>query len=189
MRRREIFIELTSLLDVILIMLFVLLTQARTQTADALAEAEAGRGAAATAQRESARLEQENAALSADRDEAREEAAAWQRQILSDALVLDNSLVVTLSADGTAIRLECEGEAQTIAYRWEDENYARNALRAALRQTIAGDKAVFVVFQYDRAAIYRTEYDMLREVLREIKLEARERELPLTLLELDRSDK
>ena len=44
MRRREIFIELTSLLDVILIMLFVLLTQARTQTDAAIsskAEAEA----------------------------------------------------------------------------------------------------------------------------------------------------
>ena len=40
MKRREIFIELTSLLDVILIILFVLLTQARTQTADAMAAAE-----------------------------------------------------------------------------------------------------------------------------------------------------
>ena len=36
MKRREIFIELTSLLDVILIMLFILLTQARTRTAQAL---------------------------------------------------------------------------------------------------------------------------------------------------------
>ena len=43
MRRREIFIELTSLLDVILIMLFVLLTQAKTQTGEALESAEAAR--------------------------------------------------------------------------------------------------------------------------------------------------
>ena len=46
MRRREIFLELTSLLDVIMIMLFVLLTQARTQTAEALSAAEADRAAA-----------------------------------------------------------------------------------------------------------------------------------------------
>ena len=111
------------------------------------------------------------------------------RKFLDSSFTIAPALCLTLAfALGAAIRLECEGEAQTVAYRWEDDNYARNALSAALRQTIAGDKAVFVVFQYDRAAIYRTEYDMLREVLREIKLEARERELPLTLLELDRSD-
>ena len=36
MKRRQIFIELTSLLDVILIMLFILLIQAKTTTAQAI---------------------------------------------------------------------------------------------------------------------------------------------------------
>ena len=189
MKRREIFIELTSLLDVIMIMLFVLLTQAKTQTTDALAEAEAGRAAAETAQQQIAQLERDNAALTGERDEAREEAAAWQRQLISDDFVLENSLVVTLSVDERAvIRLETEGQRQTIAYRWEDDNYARNALRAALNTAASGDKAVFLVFQYDRTAIYRTEYDMVRELLQELKLSAREREASLSILELDRSN-
>ena len=66
MRRREIFIELTSLLDVILIMLFVLLTQARSQTTDALAAAEADHARAEA-------VEQELAASRAEADALRAE--------------------------------------------------------------------------------------------------------------------
>ena len=190
MRRREIFIELTSLLDVIMIMLFVLLTQARTQTADALASAEADRRAAEAARQEITRLEREADALTAQRDAARDEAAAWQRQLLSEDLVLENSLVVTLSVDERAsIRLETEGNTQTVTYRWEDDNYARNALRAALRTAVAGEKPVFLVWQYDRATIYRAEYNMIRDLLQELKLEARQRELALSILELDAGNK
>ena len=189
MKRREIFIELTSLLDVIMIMLFVLLTQARTQTADAPPAAEADRAEAAAVRAELNELRGELGRTQRERDEAREEAAAWQRQLISDDFVLENSLVVTLSVDERAvIRLETEGQRQTIAYRWEDDNYARNALRAALNTAASGDKAVFLVFQYDRAAIYRTEYDMIRELLQELKLSAREREASLSILELDRSN-
>ena len=65
MRRREIFLELTSLLDVIMIMLFVLLTQARTQTAEALSAAEADRAAATE-------LRAELSGLREERDAARE---------------------------------------------------------------------------------------------------------------------
>ena len=42
MKRRQIFIELTSLLDVILIMLFILLMQAKNTTAEAM-DTEIGR--------------------------------------------------------------------------------------------------------------------------------------------------
>ena len=52
MRRRTIFIELTSLLDVILIMIFILLTQARSQTASALEAAETERMTAAKLEEE-----------------------------------------------------------------------------------------------------------------------------------------
>ena len=43
MKKRTIFIELTSLLDVILIMIFVLLTQAKAQTTEAIEDAAADR--------------------------------------------------------------------------------------------------------------------------------------------------
>ena len=77
MKRREIFIELTSLLDVILIMLFVLLTQAKTQTADALAAAQADR-AQVTA------LEQQLAESRAETEAARSETEALQQQLANE---------------------------------------------------------------------------------------------------------
>ena len=203
MRRREIFIELTSLLDVILIMLFVVLSQARTQTADALAAAEADRAQTAALEQqladsraetdalraETETLQQEADALASRADALREEADSARRLLLSRDLVLDNSLVLTVSVpDRTQIRLETDGGgSQTISYAWENDNYARNALLAALRRQIEeGDgQAVFLVFQYDRSAIYRTQYDMIRDILNEIKLDARQRDTAMSVLELD----
>ena len=203
MRRREIFIELTSLLDVILIMLFVLLTQAKTQTADALAAAQADRAqvtaleqqlAESRAETEAARseteaLQQEAEGLLSRTEKLQEEADSAKRRLLSRDLVTENSLVLTVSVpDGRQIRLETDGGgSQTISYAWEDDNYARNALLSAIRQQMAAGEgqAVFLVFQYDRAAIYRAQYEMIRDVLGEIKLDARQRDAVLSVLELD----
>ena len=203
MRRREIFIELTSLLDVILIMLFVLLTQAKTQTADALAAAEEDRAqvtaleqqladsrAEADALRtETETLQQEADGLLSQAEKLQREADSARRRLLSRDLVLDNSLVLTVSvSDRTTIRLETDGGGeQTISYAWGDDNYARNALLSALRQQMEAGKgqAVFLVFQYDRAVIYRAQYDMIHTILNEIKLDARQRDVPLSVLELD----
>ena len=189
MKRREIFIELTSLLDVILIMIFVLLTQARAQTARALETAEEDQVKVGQLQSE---LQDVNARLDdalAQADLFREERDALGRQVLTQGLVTDNSRIVTVSvAPGGAIRLESEGAAaQVIPYDWEDDTFASNRLRSALLEFLRGGdgEAVFIVFQYDRAAIYRTEYDMICTVTREIKLEARQRDIPLSLLELD----
>ena len=188
MRRREIFIELTSLLDVILIMLFVLLTQARAQTSDALAAAEADRAQVTALEQqladsraetdalraETEALQQEADSLSSRADALREEADSARRRLLSRDLVLET--------DG--------GGEQTVSYAWEDDNYARNALLSALRQQIdAGeDRAVFLVFQYDRADIYRAQYNMIRDILNEIKLDARQRDIAMSVLELDISE-
>ena len=90
MRRREIFIELTSLLDVILIMLFVLLTQAKTQTGEALESAEAARIEAQSAQAERDALLDEREALV-------ERADSYRRQAITVGVVEENSLVLTIS--------------------------------------------------------------------------------------------
>ena len=62
-------------------------------------------------------------------------------------------------------------------------------LLSALRQQIeaGGGQAVFLVFQFDRTDIYRAQYNMIHDVLGEIKLDARQRELTLSVLELDSS--
>ena len=181
MRRREIFPELTSLLDVIMIMLFVLLTQARTQTAEALSAAEADRA-------EATELRAELSGLRQERDAALERAEALDRARLTDNLVLDESLVITLSVESRGnLRLESGEIRESIPYDWDDDTYAANALRARLlgmlRQT--DREAVFIVFQFDRTAIYHAEYTMIGRVMNEIKLEAKQRDVPLSYMELD----
>ena len=189
MKRREIFIELTSLLDVILIMLFILLTQARTRTAQALDTAALAESNAEQLQAELSAAYDEQNALRAAADAEAERANALQRQLWTENIVLDNSLLLTVSVDrdGT-VRLETEGADKTaIPYDWGDDTYAQNRLRALLldRLRTTDREAVFLVFQYDRAHIYHAEHEMIESIIQEVKQEAREREIPLSVLELD----
>ena len=189
MRRREIFIELTSLLDVILILLFILLTQAKASTAQALDTAAIAESTAQQLQTKLTAAYDEQDALRAAADAQEERADALQRQLWTENLFLDNSLLLTVSVDRAGdIRLETEGGPRIdIAYDWKDDTYAENRLRGLLLDRIrATDReAVFLVFQYDRANIYHAAYEMIKGIIQEVKLEARERDIPLSVLELD----
>ena len=189
MKRRQIFIELTSLLDVILIMLFILLIQARNTTAQALDTATEAESSAAALQAELAAAYAEQDALRAAADAEAERASALQRQLWTENIVLDNSLLLTVSVDRDgAIRLETEGQGQiAIAYDWSDDVYARNRLRGLLLDKLktTDREAVFLVFQYDRARVYHAEYEMIESIIQEVKQEARQRDIPLSVLELD----
>ncbi len=203
MRRREIFIELTSLLDVILIMLFILLMQAKTTTAQALDTAAEAQDAASQAQvsvmeiqreLDAANDRQDALRLEAEAERARanaqaERADALQRQLWTENLVLDNSLLLTVSVDKSGnVRLETDGGGQIIIpYDWADETYAQNRLRSLLLERVrtTDREVVFLVFQYDRARIYHAAYEMIQGIVQEVKQEARARDIPLSVLELD----
>ena len=196
MKRRQIFIELTSLLDVILIMLFILLTQARTKTAAALETAAQAESNVEQVQSELAEAYEEQDALRAEIDAAAaradaqaERANALERQLWTENIVLDSSLLLTISVDrGGAIRLETEGiELAALAFDWTDDTYARNKLRGLLLEQLRGTdrEAVFLVFQYDRARIYHAAYEMIETIIQEVKQEARTRDIPLSVLEMD----
>ena len=206
-KKRTIFIELTSLLDVILIMIFILLMQARTQTARAMDRAAEEEKAAqaisreldaaresmsamedAARQREEA-LQEEIRGLNSELEEKQEEVDGLKRRMASRELVLENSLVLTLSvSDDRAIRLEQANRTEErIAYDWADDTYAANFLRSLLKESLesASGRAIFLVFQYDRDQIYKAEYDMILQLVHEMKLDARKQEIPLSFLELD----
>ena len=74
-----------------------------------------------------------------------------------------------------------------IAYDWADDTYARNKLRGLLLEQLRDTdrEAVFLVFQYDRARVYHAEYQMIETIIQEIKQEARTRDIPLSVLEMD----
>ena len=189
MKRREIFIELTSLLDVILIMLFILLAPAGTRTAQALDTAALAESSARQLQSELTAAYSEQDALRAAADAEKERANTLQRELWTENLVLDNSLLLTVSVDRAGgIRLETEGKSLAlIAYDWADDSYAYNRRRVLLldERDKTDREAVFLVFQYDRARIYQAEYRMIEAVIQEVKREAREQDIPLSFLELD----
>ncbi len=189
MRRREIFIELTSLLDVILIMLFILLTQAKNSTAQALDTAALAESNAQQLETKLSEAYDEQEALRAAADAQTERADALERQLWTENLVLDNSLLLTVSVDRSGtIRLEQEGEGLSLVpYDWEDDTYAKNRLRGLLLDKLkrTDKEAVFLVFQYDRARIYHAAYEMIESIIQEVKQTAREQDIPLSVLELD----
>ena len=200
MKKRTIFIELTSLLDVILIMIFVLLTQARAQTTEAIDDAAADRAALKEIRRE---LKDEQAAAASREESLAAEIGALEskaadletqveelgRQLLTEDLVMDNSLVLTISvAADTSILLEVrEGESIRIPYDWNDSTYAVNRLRSLLYEQLglAEERTVFLVFQYDRTAIYHAEYETILQVVQGTKLEASQKEILLSFIEMD----
>ena len=158
-RKRTIFIELTSLLDVILIMVFVLLMQAKAQTAQAMDQAAEREKAAREISREledareSMRVMQEEArGLEAEIQSLEEAAAGMRRQLDSRELVLENSLVLTMSiteTDNSLLERSPEGQ-DMIPYDWYDDTYAFNRLQSLLSGYLeeAEGRTLFLIFQY-----------------------------------------
>ncbi len=184
MRKREIFIELTSLLDVILIMLFVILSQAKLQTDEALGQSAQAETRLETVQQELEAAKGENAQLI-------EQVEKYQRQELSLGVVEENSLIVTVSVQQGDMRHilveEHGGLSQSVALDTEDINYSRNKLRSTVSNLISasGKQTAFVVFQYDRQSIYQSEYQLIASVVQELKTEAKERDIALNYIETD----
>lgn len=200
MKKRQIFIELTSLLDVILIMLFMILMQARTQTNSAMAEAEEIRASVEDIKQEMAdaeqKYEQEISDVQLMYEEVSNEYSALQdnykvleRQIITENLVLDNSLVITVSiGKNGAIIVETTGKQPiSIPYDWNDETYAENSLRAELKSRIqkSSEETVFYVFQYDRSKIYEKEYHLICNSAEMIKQAAKECGKWVNYIEID----
>lgn len=228
MKKRQIFIELTSLLDVIMIMLFMILMQARNTAAVAVKEtdeirasveilqqeADAARLESDAAKAEAAKAAAEAEAVRSERETERAEAEAalaeaseavmsaearyaelrdgynlLERQLITDNLVLDNSLVVTVSVDdASSIRLEATGRQPVIIpYDWDNETYAVNSLRMEASEIIrqTENTTVFFVFQYDRNKIYEREYDLICRTVSDLKHSATETGKWMNYIETD----
>lgn len=191
MKKREIFIELTSLLDVILIMLFVLLSQAKLSSDEALEAAQTAESSIAVMQQE---LDGQKAALNEaqkENDELRDSLSAYQRNEITLGVVEENSLIVTVSVqnrDARCILVEQKDSGSvTVALDGENMNYSANKLRSTLNNMMqqAGVDTVFVVFQYDRGSIYQSEYQLIGNVVRELKAEAKALDIHMNYIETD----
>lgn len=173
-RKRTIFIELTSLLDVILILLFVVLAQSRTTALHAAADADE---AMQTAQK-----------LRRELDKAQEQLSRSDREELTLGVVAEQSCVLTLSIrDGAVrrVRIEPQGEEARYVALGSAQSAARlnDTLSALLLDS--GRETAYLVFQYDRNTIYHAEYELISSVIRDLKGEMRREGVFLSVIETD----
>ena len=181
-RRREILVELISLLDVILIMLFVLLLQARTQT-------EQAQTFMAESTERIFQLEERLERAEAERSEAVFERDALARRILTDSLVLENSRILTVSVqpDGKILAEIENGAVREIEYRWEEGDQTGKELFSAGEEFLRSleGRPAFLVFQYDRNRIYHAEYEVIASVIQQLREKAGQEGIPLSTIEAD----
>ncbi len=162
-RRRKTFIaDLTPLLDVVFILLFLVMmvstkSQAqRTQTAEEAAAA--------------AIQEAQEAVREAEQAKAEAEDVKSQAQELERLLEGARVVTVSLRDDGEDARMfTVTSGAETAAYRfdWDSTEQARAFLSEALVRQAGGTKKnapVFLIFRYDPAQIYESDYRMVAEV-------------------------
>ena len=195
MKKREILIELTSLLDVILIMIFLLLSQARAETQaaidDAANESAARESVAAELERVLDEQEAERSRFREEQEALSESYEALERQVIAEGLVMENSQLLTISVakDQSAVVFESDRGTYRIGYQWGNETYVKNRLKALAHEELreVDGESVFIVFLYDRTKIYESAYELITQTIREIKLEVSQgtKEIPLNFIEMD----
>ncbi|MBP5224536.1 MAG: hypothetical protein J6Z38_03030 [Lachnospiraceae bacterium] len=189
MKKRQIFIELTSLLDVILIMLFMVMVRAEGKTTEAMDNAKQNEAALETLSGEYAALESAYAEKASEAEGLKEALDEANSLLLSRDLVAENSDILTVFVrEDRLIVVRAEGrQNQAISYDWEEPAYAYNKLKAALKDWTdrAGDKSLFFVFQYDREQIYYNEYEMIRNTVQELKNDLKKENRSFNYIEMD----
>lgn len=165
-RRGEIAVELTPLLDVILIMLFMIMSRSSS-------EAQAAKEAAAS---ESARYEEEIADMQEIIDENSTELEKASAVIESYETFESYANIVSVSVMNVSegerrIYISSGDDEQTIDFGWDNMKYGENSLRVKLAGIVrrSDDAPVFIVFTYSSGKIFRRDYDMIASVMDELQ--------------------
>jgi len=176
MKSRGIHVEMTALLDVIFIIMFLILVQSETQVTSAHLEA-----AESTEAREELVVELQAAAselqvVTAELEEVRRDYGTLQRMETGRTIVEESSSIITLSVysyeDGRTILVESMGEViEEIELQWNNRNYASNLLYAVVSESIRNSdaQATFIVFEYDSNEILRAEYSLITNTVQRLR--------------------
>lgn len=176
-RRKETVIELTPLLDVILIMLFMIMSAQSQKTEEIQSQAQAE---AAELNSRMEQLSEEYAdredKLTAQLSDTESRLSQAEAQITGYEAFSEYSAVISVSVEytdnGERKLYIAEGDSvDTISFGWDNLRYGENSLNAALEQKLkaAEGKPVFIAFVYDSEKIYRHDYDMITSVMDELQ--------------------
>lgn len=177
-RRKSVVVELTALLDVIFIMLFMVMNRSQNEAAEAQEEAAASVAqvqAEAQADIEAYKIENEQyKALLEESETQRESIAAAQNRIESYEEFAEMAEIVTVyvfdSGYKRSVKVETEQQKESIDFDWENMDYAREKLAEVLDSLAENAECpVFMVFSYNGDMIYRRDYNMVTEVMTEVQ--------------------
>lgn len=178
-RRKETVIELTPLLDVILIMLFMIMSvqSQKTEEAEAAAREKTQELTAQMEQLSEEFSDRENQLMD-QLDDTESRLSQAEAQLTGYEAFRDYSAVISISMEylegGERQLYIAEGDkTDTISFGWDNLRYGENSLTAALEQRMkqTTEEPVFIAFVYDSESIYRRDYDMIASVIDKLQSE------------------
>lgn len=173
-KRKSVVVELTSLLDVIFIMLFMVMNRSQNAAAQAQNTA-AAEIAAAQSQVEIMQeevegyrdiideVEAERANLESAKNKLSSLETFREYATIVSVFVLDNTYKRTIITDNG-------GDRSEIDFNWDNMDYASDTLKENLYGYIKdNENPVFIVFSYNGDKLYRQDYALVSEVMTEVQ--------------------
>ena len=173
-KRKSVIVELTSLLDVIFIMLFMVMNQSQTAAEEAQSDA-AAEVAAAQVQVEAMEEEVEGYRVIIDEVEAdRLNLESIKNKLNSYEVFEEYATIISVSvldhSYKRTIIVENGGETVNTDFSWDNMDYAESSLNETLNSCIKdSENPVFIVFSYNGDKIYRQDYNMVSEVMTKVQ--------------------
>ena len=173
-KRKTVIVELTSLLDVIFIMLFMVMNRSRAAAEEAQSTAAMEIAEAQTrveAMQEEVdgyrelieETEVERASLESMQSKLNSYEVFKEYAVIVSIHVLDNTYKRTITVD--------DGSQKTnIDFNWDNMDYAEESLSDTLNNCIyTAENPVFIVFSYNGDKLYRQDYNLVSEVMTEVQ--------------------
>ncbi len=173
-KRKSVIVELTSLLDVIFIMLFMVMNQSRNAAAEAQDTA-AQEIAMAHSQVQTMQEEVDGYREIMDEVEAEREKLETMNSKLNSYEVFEEyaTIVSVFVIDNTykrTIKVDNGDNAVNIDFDWDNMDYAEKTFSDALKDCISDrENPVFIVFSYNGDKVYRQDYNMISGVMTEVQ--------------------
>lgn len=172
-KRKSVVVELTSLLDVIFIMLFMVMNRSQVAAEEAQNTA-AEEISAAQTQVEEMQQEVDSYREIMSEVEAEREKLESINSKLNSYEVFDEyaTIVSVFVVDNTykrTIKVECGTESLNIDFDWDNMDYAEVTLAETLNGCIKdSENPVFIVFSYNGDKLYRQDYNLVSGVMTEV---------------------
>lgn len=173
-RRREIGIDLTSLLDVILIILFMFVIQTQDQVNTIAQNNES---------KVETSIDHSVESLKEDKEKLQKENDELRSKVVSEGVLKDACLMVTIAVETKSDKNErtlsvmtnIDEEKKKVKYDWDKLSYAEKKLKESLDKICddVSDKnqMVLFVFQYNKDDIYMADYKLIDSVLKDMQEE------------------